>query len=179
MGVLFGKVWYEGYKQPEYVWQSTGGSDAFEPKLSLIPLIMGTLKGTFYAMLFAIPLALLGALYLSTFSHPNLKRKIKPTVELMAALPSVVIGFIGGLWLAPLLENILPGVLLSLFILPFTIFLGVIIWNRFPKLRFGLKEGYEVIFIIPLLILGVIISIELGPLFESLLFGFRLFRSKL
>jgi len=171
MGVLFGKVWYEGYKQPEYVWQSTGGSDAFEPKLSLIPLIMGTLKGTFYAMLFAIPLALLGALYLSTFSHPNLKRKIKPTVELMAALPSVVIGFIGGLWLAPLLENILPGVLLSLFILPFTIFLGVIIWNRFPKLRFGLKEGYEVIFIIPLLIFGIIISIELGPLFESLLFG--------
>jgi len=171
LGVLFNKVWYEGYKQPEYVWQSTGGSDAFESKLSLVPLILGTFKGTLYAMLFAVPLAILGALYLSTFSHPKLKRKIKPTVELMAALPSVVIGFIGGLWLAPLLERILPGALLSVFILPLMIILGVYIWNRFPKLRFGFKEGYEVLFIIPLLILGGFISIELGPLFESLIFG--------
>jgi phosphate transport system permease protein len=171
MNILFGKIWYEGYKQPEYVWQSTGGSDAFEPKLSLIPLILGTLKGTFYALLFAIPLALLGALYLSTFSHPNLKRKVKPIVELMAALPSVVIGFIGGLWLAPLLERILPGLLLSVLVLPLMIFIGVTTWNRFPKLRFGLKDGYEVVFIIPLLILGVMISIEISPLFESLAFG--------
>jgi phosphate transport system permease protein len=171
VGALFSKVWYEGYQKPEYVWQSTGGSDAFESKLSLIPLILGTLKGTLYAMLFAIPLAILGALYLSTFSHPNLKKKIKPTVELMAALPSVVIGFIGGLWLAPLLERILPGVLLSVFILPLMITLGVYLWNRFPKLRFGLREGYEVVFIIPMLILGGVISIELGPFFESLVFG--------
>ena len=52
---LFGKVWYEGYAEPEYVWQSTGGTDDFEPKLSLMPLVFGTIKGTFYAMLFAIP----------------------------------------------------------------------------------------------------------------------------
>ena len=55
---LFGKVWYEGYEKPEYVWQSTGGTDDFEPKLSLTPLIYGTLKGTFYALLFAVPLAI-------------------------------------------------------------------------------------------------------------------------
>jgi len=40
---LFGKVWYEGYERPAYVWQSTGGSDAFEPKLSLWPLIFGSI----------------------------------------------------------------------------------------------------------------------------------------
>src|SRR2546428_10211967 len=47
---LFGKVWYEGYSRPEYVWQSTGGTDDFEAKFSLTPLIFGTLKGTFYAL---------------------------------------------------------------------------------------------------------------------------------
>ncbi|MBI3329759.1 MAG: substrate-binding domain-containing protein, partial [Nitrospinae bacterium] len=85
---LFGKIWYEGYKKPEYVWQSTGGSDDFEPKLSLTPLIYGTLKGTFYALLFAGPVALLAALYTSQFLHPTLKGVVKPTVEIMAALPS-------------------------------------------------------------------------------------------
>jgi len=168
---LFGKVWYEDYKQPEYVWQSTGGTDEFEPKFSLIPLIIGTLKGTFYAMLFAVPLALLGALYLSTFSHPDLRNKIKPIVELLAALPSVVIGFLAGLWLAPLLERILPGVLLMLIVLPVTVILGVSAWRYFPGLRFGLKSGYEVLFMIPLVILGIMISIELSPWFESIIFG--------
>ncbi|MBI2200188.1 MAG: hypothetical protein HYU42_16575, partial [Candidatus Rokubacteria bacterium] len=52
---VFGKVWYEGYSTPEYVWQSTGGTDDFEAKLSLTPLIYGTLKGTVYALLFAVP----------------------------------------------------------------------------------------------------------------------------
>src|SRR5262245_34132207 len=64
---LFGKIWYEGVAQPAYVWQSTGGTDDVEPKLSLIPLIIGSLKGTVYAMLFAIPIALLAAIYTSQF----------------------------------------------------------------------------------------------------------------
>jgi phosphate transport system permease protein len=168
---LFGKVWYEGYKQPEYVWQSSGGTDEFEPKFSLIPLIIGTLKGTFYAMLFAVPLSLLGALYLSTFSHPDLRNKVKPIVELLAALPSVVIGFLAGLWLAPMLERILPGILLMFIVLPVTVIIGVSIWRYFPKVRFGLKSGYEVLFMIPLIILGIMISIELSPWFESFIFG--------
>ncbi len=67
---LFGKVWYEGSEKPEYVWQSTGGTDDFEPKLSLTPLLVGTLKGTFYSLLLAIPLGVLGAMYTSQFMHP-------------------------------------------------------------------------------------------------------------
>ena len=55
---------------PAYVWQSTGGTDDVEPKLSLIPLIIGSLKGTVYAMLFAVPIALL-AIYTSQFLDPN------------------------------------------------------------------------------------------------------------
>ncbi len=169
---LFGKVWYEGYSEPAFVWQSTGGTDDFEPKFSLIPLILGTLKGTLYAMLFAIPLALMGALYTSQFSHPSIKNFIKPTVEIMAALPSVVIGFIAGLWLAPLLEKIFVGVMLIFIIIPIMIVLGLYIWNKLPgKFTSKLKAGSELIAIIPLIILGFFVAQWLGPLVEIHLLG--------
>lgn len=172
LNVLFGKVWYEGYTKPEFVWQSTGGTDDFEPKLSLIPLIIGTMKGTFYALIFAIPFALLGAVYTSQFAHPNIKNFIKPTVEIMAALPSVVIGFLAGLWLAPLLERILPGVFLMFLIFPLMIYLGVILWKNIPNYtNIKLKSGYEVFFIIPLLLIGVQLSLWLGPYFETYILG--------
>jgi phosphate transport system permease protein len=45
--VLFGKLWYEGYNQPEFIWQSTAGTDLSEPKYSLVPLIFGTFKAAF------------------------------------------------------------------------------------------------------------------------------------
>ena len=101
LSTLFKPVWYEGYEGPEHVWQSSSGADDFEAKFGLLPLIFGTLKGTFYAMLVAVPLALLGAIYTSMFMHPNLRAKIKPTIEMMAALPTVILGFLAGLWLAP------------------------------------------------------------------------------
>ena len=110
---LFGKLLYEGYDTPEYVWQSSGGTDDFESKLSLVPLVFGTLKGTFYAMLFAVPIALAAALYTSVFATPRVKRFVKPIVEIMAALPSVVLGFLAGLWLAPLIQKATLSTLLA------------------------------------------------------------------
>ena len=68
---LFGKVHYEGYAEPVYKWQTTGD----EPKFSLVPIIFGTLKATFYAMLFALPLALAAAIYVSYFTTPGLKER--------------------------------------------------------------------------------------------------------
>ncbi|OGL16141.1 MAG: ABC transporter permease, partial [Candidatus Rokubacteria bacterium RIFCSPLOWO2_12_FULL_71_22] len=118
LGTLFGRVWYEGYAEPAYVWQSTGGTDDFEAKLSLAPLIFGTLKGTLYALLFAVPLALLAALYVSEFMHPVVKGWVKPAVEIMAALPSVVLGFLAGLWLAPMVERVVPGLFLMPLVTP-------------------------------------------------------------
>ena len=169
---LFGKIWYEGYSKPEFVWQSTGGTDDFEPKFSLVPLIIGTFKGTLYALLIAIPLALFGALYTSQFTHPAIKNIVKPTVEIMAALPSVVIGFLAGLWLAPLLEKILPGVILMFIIIPLMISLGVFIWKKVPKIfKFIPKTGFEIFLILPLVVLGAQIALWLGPSFEALLFG--------
>jgi len=82
---LFRPVWYEGYEGPAHVWQSSSGSDAFEPKLGLWPLVFGTLKATFYCLLLGVPLALLAAVYTSEFLHPRTRAVIKPTIELMAS----------------------------------------------------------------------------------------------
>jgi phosphate transport system permease protein len=165
---LFGKVWYEGYSQPEYVWQSTGGTDDFEAKFSLTPLIYGTLKGTFFALLVAIPLALFGALYTSQFMHPALRSAVKPAVEIMAALPSVVLGFIAGLWLAPILERIVPGLLLMPVVIPALAVLAAWGWGRIPaRVRGRIPHGWEIAVLVPLVVGGGALAIWLGGLVES------------
>jgi len=169
---LFGKVWYEGYAEPEYVWQSTGGTDDFEAKFSLTPLIYGTLKGTFYALLVAVPVALLAALYVSEFMHPDLKTYIKPVVEVMAALPSVVLGFLAGLWLAPMVERVVPGLFLMPCIEAPSILGALLLWRRFPvSLRGGFRMGSELMLLVPVVILAAWGSFLLGSVVESTLLG--------
>ncbi len=167
---VFGKVWYEGYKGPEYVWQSTGGTDDFESKFSLTPLIFGTLKGTLYALLVAVPVALLGALYASQFMHPTLKGVVKPTVEIMAGLPSVVLGFLAGLWLAPRVEQVLPGLLLAPVTILLLILAAVFAWRFTPaRFRRRVRPGTEVSLLIPVVLLGGALSFILGGVLERLL----------
>lgn len=171
-GTLFSKTWYEGYDAPEFVWQSSSGNDDFEPKLSLTPLIFGTLKGTFYAMLFAVPLALLGAIYTSQFCRPSLRGIIKPAIEVMAAIPTVIIGFLAALWLAPLIEKSLGAVFMSIVFIPVGLIIAVIIWQALrrhePVKR--IERGYEFLAVIPVIIFSLAIAITLGPLAEDLLF---------
>ncbi len=102
---LWGRIWYEGYPRPDFTWQSSSGHDEFEPKLSLVPLMVGSFKGAFYALLFSMPLSLLAALYTSLFAPRRVKAAVKPLVEIMAAVPSVVVGFLAALWFAPLMDR--------------------------------------------------------------------------
>ena len=169
---LFGKVWYEGYSKPEYVWQSTGGTDDFEPKISLTPLAFGTVKGALYALLFAIPLSIFGAICVSQFMHPALRNTIKPVVEIMAALPSVVLGFFAGLWLAPIIEKIIPAVVVLPVVLTVFTLLSVFGWQYLPRgIKGRFKEGSELFFLIPVILLGVLVSLGLNAAAESALFG--------
>ena len=172
LNTLFGKVWYEGYPEPAYVWQSTGGTDDFEPKLSLVPLLFGTIKGTLYALMFAVPLAVLGALYTSQFAHPTLRHVIKPTVEIMAALPSVVLGFLAGLWLAPVVEPIVPAVLAMALGLPLLVLGLGAAWHRIPvAVRSRFAPGTEVLVLIPVMLAGAHLCLLLNTPLEHLLFG--------
>lgn len=169
VGTLFGKVWYEGYDAPAYVWQSSSGTADFEPKLSLIPLIFGTLKATFYAMLFSVPVALLAAIYASQFLGQRYHRLVKPVVELMAAFPSVVIGFLAALWLAPKLEVNVVGFIACAALLPAIWWSWIPVWrrieSRYQKLR-G-RPAIEYLILLPLLWLGIKLGLALGTALES------------
>ena len=165
---FFGKVWYEGAGEPAYVWQSTGGSDEFEPKFSLTPLIVGSLKGTFFALLFAVPIALLAAVYSGCFLPVRVKRVVKPVMELMSSLPSVVLGFLAGLWLAPIIEDRVPSVLLVFVLVPSTALLCGWLWNQLPvQQRSRLPDGTEYLVLVVPVIIVVLVGWHLGPWVES------------
>ena len=169
---VFGKVWYEGYAEPAYVWQSTGGTDDFEAKFSLTPLLYGTLKGTFYALFFAVPLALLAAVYVSEFMHPSVKAYVKPVVEIMAALPSVVLGFLAGLWLAPVVERVVPALFILPMVLTVFILAAYLGWRVLPlSVRGRFKTGTEAFLLVPVIVLGIWAAFALGGLVEMTLLG--------
>jgi len=168
---FFGKLWYEGASEPKYDWQSTGGSDDFEPKLSLVPLIIGSLKGTFYALLFAVPIALLAATYTSQFLKPEVKTVVKPVMEIMASLPSVVLGFLAALWLAPILETRVPSVILIICLVPFSALAFGWIWAKLPpRIRLFIPPGWEFLVFLPMMFLSGWMAWHLGPVFERFLF---------
>lgn len=172
LGILFGKVWYEGYSREEFVWQSTGGSDEFEAKISLVPLVFGTVKGTLYAMLFALPLAVLAAIYTSEFASPRVRGIVKPTVEVMASLPSVILGFLAGLWLAPLLERHIVGTLLLFPLVPTCVILAAWAWQQLPVgFRRRATRRWEIFLLIGIALVSTSLAFAVGPSFETHFFA--------
>lgn len=148
---LFGKVWYEGYAEPAHVWQSSSGTDDFEPKLGLVPLIFGTLKAAFFSLLFGVPVALLAAVFTSEFLQPRWKARVKPTVELMASLPSAVLGFLAALVFAPFVSRLLPAVLAAFVTVPAAFLVGAYAWQMLPQRWALLHRGLR----LPLIALAV------------------------
>lgn len=168
---LWKRVWYESYPEPDYIWQSSSASNDFEPKFSLVPLSFGTLKAAFYAMLFASPLAICAAIYTGYFMTPVLRRSVKPMIELMEALPTVVLGFLAGLWLAPFAESNLLGILSLLVFMPLGICLCSFLWFISPKkIRLLLSDGWEAILLVPVIVSIVFVSLALGPPLENVFF---------
>jgi phosphate transport system permease protein len=172
LSTLFGKVWYEGYDKPEYVWQSSAATDDFEPKISLVPLIFGTFKATLFAMVFAVPLALLGAVYTSQFMAPELKGRIKPAVEIMAAVPSVVVGFLAGLWLAPLMDKHILAMFITVIMVPMMLLMAVVAWKPLSETGLGRRlKGYEFLGMLPVVLLGIWLSSLIATPIEASAFG--------
>jgi len=172
LGALFLPVWYEGYPKPETSWQSSSGTDAFEAKLGLWPLIFGTIKATFYSMLFGAPLAILAALFTSEFLSGRTKSRVKPVIETMASLPSVVLGFLAAIVIAPFVEDIVPEVLSCFVTLPFALLLGANLWQSLPgQGRTGSVRAWRVPFLFVMSILGVLLGFGVGPWVQDWLFA--------
>ncbi len=170
-GSIFTPVWYEGSLKPEQVWQSSAADDAFEPKYGLYPLVFGTLKATFYSMLFGVPIALLAAIHTSEFLHPRTKARIKPTVEVMASLPSVVLGFLAALVFAPFVEDIVTAVLLGFFVGPATVLLSAFLWQLIPSRLSILMGRYRFLLIVVTVPVGLLLTLGIAGVAETMLFG--------
>jgi phosphate transport system permease protein len=114
---------WTGYPKPEFIWQPVSAIRKF----NIIPLVIGSLKATLMALLFSVPLALGAAIYVSQMAPARMKEFIKPCIELLAGIPSVVLGFFALV--------VLSGVLQPLFHTP----------SRLNALVAGIALGLAVI----------------------------------
>lgn len=169
---LWGKVWYESYPEADYIWQSTSSNNDFEPKYSLVPVAFGTFKAAFYAMMVAVPLAILGAIYTAYFMSPRMRQIVKPSIEIMEALPTVILGFLAGLWLAPYMEKHLPGVFAVLLVMPIGIILSAMAWRLVPaSIRLRVPDGWEAALLIVPVVFLVWLGMTLSPWMEVTFFA--------
>lgn len=95
----------------EFLTATTFSPTASEPVLGALPLLAGTLSVTIWGLLFAIPIGLGAAIYLSEYARPRVRRTVKPTLEVLAGIPTVAFGFFGFVFITPLLQDIWPGFL--------------------------------------------------------------------
>jgi phosphate transport system permease protein len=168
---LWQRVWYESYPKPDYIWQSSSANNDFEPKYSLTPLVFGTLKAAFYAMLVAIPLALMGAIYTAYFMAPKMRIYVKPSIEIMGALPTVILGFLAGLWLAPFMEEHLTGLFAMLMIVPVGVMLFAFAWQFVPKaIAHKISEGWDAAILVPVILLSGWFAFKVSVPLETFLF---------
>ena len=169
-GTLFEKVWYENDSGPKFVWESTKVNQN-ETKRSVMPLIFGTFKATLYAMLFAVPMALLSAFYTSECTAARLKAVVQPAIELVASVPGVVIGFLAAVWLAPYLEQVLVTIFLMVIIMPTTIVGAALLWRFVPKpTRNRISTEQILVPIGALIFVSIIVSQFLSGAIENTLF---------
>ncbi|MCU0787826.1 MAG: phosphate ABC transporter permease subunit PstC, partial [Verrucomicrobia bacterium] len=93
---------WTGYDKPEFIWQPVSTIH----KYNIIPLFIGSLKATLVALLFAVPLSLAAAVYVSQLAAPRTRELLKPAIEMLAGIPSVVLGFFALIVLATVLQQV-------------------------------------------------------------------------
>jgi phosphate transport system permease protein len=79
------------------------------PRFGVLPLVAGTALVSAIAMAVALPMGLMSAIYLSEYADPRVRRVVKPTLELLAGVPTVVYGYFALLFVTPLLQRVMPG----------------------------------------------------------------------
>ena len=130
---LWGKVWYESYDKPALRLAVHRRDHRLRTEAEPSPLTFGTLKAAFYAMILAAPLAIAAAVYTAYFMAPAMRRKVKPVIELMEALPTVILGFLRRPVPGTLRRRPPAGVFSLLLLTPLGILLAGLLWSRLPS----------------------------------------------
>ncbi len=161
-------VIYPLFTSPEQYRWGVSGPDGIDAGYRILPLVSGTLKGAVYTLLFAVPVSVLAAIYASQFLPRALKERLKPLVEVMAAVPSVVLGFIGGVWLAPFLASHV----FALFLAPLFIsgvVVAVFLLRHYAPVRFRAfnSPGREIWLLLVAVLAGGWLALECGALLEA------------
>jgi phosphate transport system permease protein len=119
-----------------------------EPRYGILPLLNGTLLSTAVALTVAGPLGLMAAIYLSEFASPRFREIVKPMLELLSGVPTVVYGFFALLFVTPLLQKFIPnlpgfnvlsaGLVMGIMIIPYVASLSEDAMRAVPQ---GLRDG--------------------------------------
>lgn len=150
-----------------------------DPRFGFIPLFIGTITTSLIAMLVAVPIGLAAAIYLSQFASQRVRRLVKPMLEVLAGIPTIVYGFFAYSFVTPMLMNLIPtlesknalspGLVMGIMIIPMVASLSEDAMNSVPEIMkegaFGLgSTKLEVAFkvVIPAAISGILASIVLG-----------------
>jgi phosphate transport system permease protein len=149
------------------------------PKYGLLPLVVGSLKVTIIALLFAAPIAILSALFTSTFAPKWAKELLKPAIEILAGFPSVVIGFFALISMATFLQNVfgyqyrlnafVGGIAMSLAVIPIIYTITEDSLSRIPRvmteasLALGASKWQTAVFVVlPAATPGIFAAVLLG-----------------
>jgi phosphate transport system permease protein len=119
-----------------------------DQRFGVLPLVVGTLLVSAIAMVVALPMGLMSAIYLSEYAHPQVRRIVKPVLEVLAGVPTVVYGYFALMFVTPLLQQVVPdlagfnalspGIVMGLMILPLVSSLTEDAMRGVPN---GLREG--------------------------------------
>lgn len=107
IALLVPSLQFFGEVSPVEFFTSTDWAPLFKPaSFGVLPLIVGTLNTTLWACLICLPLGLATAIYLSEYAHPRARAVIKPVLEVLAGIPTVVLGYFALTFLTPLLRDL-------------------------------------------------------------------------
>lgn len=171
-GLELSSLWQpQPHADGEYRWLPYRLDQGDMTHVSLVPLAWGTLEAAAWALLLAVPLALGAAIHSSLYMSRSLRTRIKPTLELMEAMPGVVLGFIAGLVVGPWLEQHLAVALSTVLLLPMGMILLVGVRHCLPGSWRILSLRWASLWLIGWLVALVWLADWLAPLLEDAWFG--------
>jgi phosphate transport system permease protein len=100
---FFGEVSFGDFFSTD-TWAPTNA----DPEFGVMRLVIGTLSATLWALVFAVPIGLLSAIYLSEYAHPRVRQTLKPIIEVLAGIPTVALGLFAITFISPQIQDLFP-----------------------------------------------------------------------